>query len=235
MINSISLQHSQFSKSIETLCSLPLFLGISRSDMETILGTVKFDFRKIPSGKIIYHVNDINQHVNLLLQGSIEASHRSYDNSIQFNEILTAPVMIGADVLFGFSPHHTHQYKTKSDTQWININKKEITSKLLNYEIFRLNLINHLSLTKQKQERMLFEPLHEELPKRFVQYLKHNFLYPAGPKSLDCRQLDLAKALQSSSRNIGKMLASLSDKKLLKSNRSHISIPIFENLIQTIL
>ena len=76
----------------------------------------------------------------------------------------------------------------------ININKKEITSKLLNYEIFRLNLINHLSLTKQKQERMLFEPLQEELPKRFVQYLKHNFLYPAGPKSLDCRQLDLAKA-----------------------------------------
>lgn len=234
MINRISIHNSSLTHTLERICSLPLFMGISRSDMEEILGHTRLDFQKIPIYKIICNVNETNNHLYFLLDGTVEVSRKSYNNSILFTETLEAPAIIGADVLFGISRYHTHCYKAKTNTQFLIVEKKEVTSNLLNYEIFRFNLLNHISLLKQKQEKMLYEPLQKDLPQRFVQYLKHNFLYPAGTKRLNCRQKDLGDELLTHEKNVCRMLASLEKQGLVKTGRSQIFIPSFQALIQSL-
>lgn len=233
MINQISIHKSSLNHTLERICALPLFMGISRSDMEEIMGRTRFDFQKIPIYRIICNNNEINNHLYFLLDGLVEISRKAYNNSVLFTETLEAPAIIGADILFGISRYHTHCYKAKTNTQFMIIDKKEITSNLLNYEIFRFNLLNHISMLKQKQEKMLYEPMQKDLTKRFVQYLKHNFLYPAGSKWLKCRQKDLGEELLSHEKNICKMLNSLEEKQLVKTGRSKIFIPSFQALIQS--
>lgn len=219
-------------RTLERLCSLPLFMGISRTDMEEIISKVRFNFQKYPKSKTICDVHHINNHIYFLLEGDVEVSRHSNNNAIQFMETLHAPAIIGADVLFGISHAFTHCYKAKTDTQFMILDKKEINEQLLHYDIFRLNLLNHLSLLEQKRLRMLHESLKDDLSQRFIQYLKHNFTTLAGPKLLKCRQKDLGTELLTHEKNICRMLRTLEQRGLLTTGRSQIYIPALQNLIE---
>ena len=230
-MNPPTIQQAQTKKIIERLCSLPLFMGISRSDMEIIIGSVRFLFQKYPKFKTVCNIHEINNAVYFLIEGTIEITRMNHNNTILFLENINGPMIIGADVLFGISHSHTYTYKAKTDCQFLILDKKEIVSKMLNYEIFRLNLLNHISLNAQRRALMLHEPFPEDLAQRFIQYIKHNTSYPAGFKQLRCRQKDLGKELLTNEKNICQMLKGLKNKHLITTSRVIITIPSFQHLL----
>ena len=215
-----------------TLLQLPLFLGLNRRDFEEIVTHVKFDFQKRAPGSYIYRTNSINNHILFLISGEIEVTRLSNSSRICFIETLKAPSIVGADVLFGITHYFSHDYKSKSRIEYLQISKDQVTSHLLNYDIFRLNLLNYLSLMEQRQNRQLRETLPETLDKQFIQYLSHNFYYQAGEKKLKYKQASLALELGATKKKTCYMLHQMEDKGLLKLSRSYIRIPAFEKLVQ---
>ena len=225
------VQQFQMVRTIEHLCSLPLFMGISHSDMNEIISKVRFDFQKYTSGTTVCDIHQINNAIYFLTEGTLEVSRFNENNTILFVERLNSPSIIGAEKLFGISHSFEHRYKAHTDCRFIIIDKKEISSKLLNYEIFRLNFINHLSLLEQRRMRMLHEPLADNLKQRFIQYLRHNFLYPAGQKWIKCKQKDLASALLTNEKKLCALLKEMEKEHLIDNRRTIIDIPAFQNLI----
>ena len=71
-----SIQRIQALNIIERLCSLPLFMGISHSDMEKIIGSVRFHFLKFPKFKTICNIHEVNNSIYFLLNGTIEVRVR---------------------------------------------------------------------------------------------------------------------------------------------------------------
>ena len=225
------IQQFQMARTIERLCSLPLFMGISYSDMNEIISKVRFNFQKYTRGTTVCDVHRINNSLYFLTEGTIEVSRFNENNTVLFVEHMNSPSIIGAEELFGISHAFEHHYKAHSDCQFIILDKKEISSKLLNYEIFRLNFINHLSLLEQRRMRMLHETLEDNLKQRFIQYLRHNFLYPAGHKWLKCKQRDLASALLTNEKNLCVLLKEMERHHLIDNRRTIVDIPAFQNLI----
>ena len=206
------VQQFQMVRTIEHLCSLPLFMGISHSDMNEIIGKVRFDFQKYTSGTTVCDIHQINNAIYFLTE-----SHRGYCiHYASAAAVLYRALGIPARVCEGFM----------ADTR-----AGRISSKLLNYEIFRLNFINHLSLLEQRRMRMLHEPLADSLKQRFIQYLRHNFLYPAGQKWIKCKQKDLASALLTNEKKLCALLKEMEKEHLIDNRRTIIDIPAFQNLI----
>lgn len=218
----------------DTLLQLPLFLGINQRDMEEIVGYVKFDFQKRSAGKTIYAANDTNQQILFLLRGQIVCTRPDGRFGLIFEENLESPSIIGAEVLYGLTHYFSHNFRTATDVQYVTIGKDDINKHLLHYEVFRLNLLNYLSLIAQRRSLMLWEVLPEDLTQRFVQYLRHNFRTLSGYKVVRGREVDLAAALLTTKRNVSHLLQQLEERGLVQSLRGRIIIPAFERLVQDI-
>lgn len=215
----------------DKLLQLPLFLGLNRRDLDEIVGKVRFDFQKCYANTHIYHASNINNSIIFLLKGEIEVERRSNSSLILFRETIKSPSVIGADILFGLTHYFSHDYRAKTYIEYLRINKEQITNLLLNYDIFRLNMLNYLSLIGQRRTRQLWEARPNTLRQQFLQYLSHNFYYQAGPKEIKYKQTDLAKELGCTKMRANHMLHELENEGLLNITRCYITIPAFEKIM----
>ena len=224
-------QNRPFAHTIEVLTSLPLFMGIHSRDMETILGKVRFHFQQAQAGSMLFSEGSTNNQLFFLLEGRIQLTRRSNSSLIVFQETADAPTMLGADVLFGISHHFIYSAESLTPVRYLTVGKPEINHHLLHYEVFRLNLLNHLSLLAQRHRRLLSETLPASIQGRFLQYLQHHFILPAGSKTLQCLQEDLAREILTSERSLRQVLTKYQHASLLEIKRKHIIIPNLQNLL----
>lgn len=215
----------------DNLLSLPLFLGMSRSDLQKAAGHTKFDFRKIQEGETIIQEGERCLHLYFLLNGDINVVTEADDHGYRIEEDITAPEIFQPEHIFGLSQRFTHTYIAKTDCSLLCIEKKEVTHLSDNFEIFRINLLNLISTQSQKYNRRALRVPPKSLEERLTRFFESHCIRPAGEKNFYIKMTRLGEELNDSRLDISRALNRMQAQNLLQLRRGIIHIPALEKLI----
>ncbi len=214
------------------LLLLPLFQGLSRTDLLEIVEHVPFHFHKESEGMSIIEAGDICQSLIFLMQGTLHTCRESDDHTYRICEWINAPAVVQPEHLLGLSTRYSRSVKAATEVQLLEIPKRDIISVMFLYPIFRINFLNLLSGKVQRLRRRLWQSNSDDLAERFVAFVADRVLHPAGHKELRIRMQRLAEELGTTRLRCSRMLNALQQEGLLRLFRQRIDIPAFEKLLQ---
>lgn len=215
----------------DRLLMLPLFLGMSRSDLQQVAGQTRFDFRKFPGGTPIVREGEACKSLYFLLGGEIIVTTEADNHGFRVEEDLSAPEIFQPECIFGLSQRFTHTYAARKDCSIMCIDKQEVMKLSDQFEIFRINLLNLISTLSQKQTRRVWKVPPKTLEERITRFFESHCVRPAGEKMLYVKMSRIAEELNDSRLNVSRALNTMQDKQLLQLHRGRIHIPALENLI----
>ena len=195
----------------DKLLELPLFIGISTDELSDIVGQTKFGFHKLVADKPLV---------------SMDADNHRY----RIEEELPAPAVIQPEHFFGLMQRYTKDFIAQTDCSLLSLDKSEVLRLLDNYLIFRLNLLNSISMQAQRMSHIPWRQQPSDIRQQFVNFLRLRCLTQAGRKVLRITMEDLAQELHQSRLNISRMLNALQRDGLLTMSRGIITIPQLETL-----
>lgn len=214
----------------DTLLQLPLFQGLCKNDLTSIIEKVKFHFHHFNAGDTILKQGETNNRLIFLLDGTI-CSQTNYSNNYTLSEVHNSPFVIEPYSLFGMQTSYTSTYKAATDCYLLAINKEYILSELNNYEIFRINFLNMLSNRCQILSYKLNNSHIGTLKDKFIDFFLLRCTKSEGEKTLKITMEDLAKHINETRINVSKLLNELQEKQLIQLKRKEIYIPAFEKLL----
>lgn len=214
----------------DKLLESPLFQGLSKADLNEIAGNTKFSFSKYDAGKTVVRAESYCNELIFLLNGTVEVSTYSVDNSFTFTEILNAPLLIQPQRLFGLNQNYTATYKAHTRCNFMKLSKTEVVKLYTNYEVFRINLINMLATAVQRHEHKIWTVPGKSLRKRIIRFIINHSIHPAGEKIIKIKMTTLAHELNDSRLNVSIELNKLQDEGLIRLSRGKVFIPALELL-----
>jgi CRP-like cAMP-binding protein len=221
------LQNSVYDKILE----LPLFQGHSREDLTAILSKVRVEFGHYKKGQTILRQDDPCKSIIFLIDGEVVASRTSLHKDILFSEQFGAFRSFGTETLFGLRQSFSYSITALSEVNTLVVDKAGVTSRLLNYEVFRYNLLNMLTTRIQRCQQVMWLPEEDDVERSFVLLCKRNFIHPAGFKTIEGGMMALARMMNRPRIHVSNMLNALESRQLISLGRKKITIPNFEKLI----
>jgi len=215
----------------DTLLSLPLFQGLGRADLNRILESTHLEFEKRAGGSVIVREGDLCEGVTFVLDGKVAIENVAADGSWLVEEELPTPTAIGIESLYGSRRTYTSTSKTRSQTRLLWVDKRTIAALTAYFEVFRINLLNHLSASLSRAQQPQWLPAPDTLEGRIVAWFRAHVARPAGQKQFRLTMSLLGKYLGEDYRYISRALHNLEHQGLLSLSRNTITIPAFEQLI----
>lgn len=212
------------------LVTLPLFQGMGKADLTSILGQTKFGFRKVAEGKPVVKEHDACTHLHFLQKGTLTVESVADDHGYRLTELLAAPAILQPEHLFGLHQHYTRTFTAKTSCQFITLDKMEVIRLMSDYEIFRLNLLNTLTAQTQKANRECWHIPPTTLEGHITRFIRRHCLTPDGEKTLHIKMTRLATELNDSRIDISHALNDMQRRGLLTLYRGRICIPQLEKL-----
>lgn len=210
---------------------LPLFLGMSRNDLQQVAGQTRFDFKKFTGGALIVKEGEACKCLYFLLGGEVIVTTEADNHSFRVEEDLYAPEIFQPECVFGLSQRFTHTYMAKTDCSMMCIDKQEVVKLADQFEIFRINLLNLISTLSQKQSRRTWRVPPKTLEERITRFFETHCVRPAGEKMMYIKMSRIAEELNDSRLDVSRALNAMQDKQLLQLYRGRIHIPALEKLI----
>ena len=214
-----------------SLQHLPLFQGMSNSDLTNVIAHTKFGFIKVPKDKIAIREGDSCSNFVFILNGTLKVESVSDDHSYKITETIGAPSILQPEHLFGLSQRYTRTFIAETDVNFMTLDKREAMKLSNNYMIFKLNLLNILSTQIQKISHMSFRKRPDDIRQRIIRFIGDRCMRPAGEKEILIHMESLAEEINESRLNVSKALNSLNDEKLIELHRGGIFIPALEKLL----
>src|SRR5574344_2318758 len=94
----------------DKLLALPLFQGMSHNDLDTIVSSTKFEFRKSDANTVVFHEGDAYTDLCFVILGTLRTTTTADDHSYRVTEYIKAPLLLQPDRLFGLRQRFTHTY-----------------------------------------------------------------------------------------------------------------------------
>ncbi|MBM6993215.1 MAG: Crp/Fnr family transcriptional regulator [Prevotella sp.] len=213
------------------LITLPLFLGMSKDDLERIISTTKFDFQKAEANNLIVEEGEKSGQLLLLVDGEVQMETPSDDNGYSVIEFVKAPAAIQPERTFGLTQRYSSSVRATTPSSLIRINKNE-TLRLTNDSlIFRLNLLNIISTALQKKNHEAWKMVPQNLDQRICRFFTIHCTHPGGRKIFKIKMRRLAAELNDNRLHVSQALHRMSEKGILTMSRGSIEIPSIERMI----
>ena len=216
----------------DNLLLLPLFQGLSKNDLTSIIEKVKFNFLTYQEGENILLQGNTCQHLCFLLSGEMVVKTSDAEHGFTLSEVLEGPYIIEPQSLFGMFPVYTATYQAHSQVKILKIDKSFIFSELNNHEIFRLNYLNILSNRSQVAYQKLWQSHIGTLNEKFHRFFFLRCQKQEGKKMLSITMEELSRLINETRINVSRLLNELQDKELIQLKRKEIVIPDFEKLTE---
>ena len=216
----------------DNLLLLPLFQGLSKNDITSIIEKVKLHFLQYREGETFIQQGDCCNKLCFLLKGKVIAHTQDKEYAYSLSEVLGEPYIIEPQSLFGMSTCYTASYRAQTTVHVLTIDKSFLFSELDKYEIFRLNYLNILSNQCQRTHQKLWNNHIGNLNKKFVNFIAVRSQKQTGEKILQVTMEDLANLINETRINLSRLLNDLQDKGLVQLKRKEIHIPAFEKLTE---
>lgn len=214
----------------DKLIELPLFIGISTDELSDIVGQTKFGFHKLAVDRPLVSTDDKCTQLFFLMSGTLRVVSYADNYRYRIEEELSAPAVIQPEHLFGLQQRYTKDFIAHTDCSLLSLDKAEVLRLLDSYLIFRLNLLNSISMQTQRMSRIPWRQQSSDIRQQFVNFLRLRCLTQAGCKVLRIRMEELAKELHQSRLNVSRMLNALQNEGLLTMSRGIIIVPQLETL-----
>lgn len=218
---------------LDKLLQFPLFLGMSRDDLEIVAGHTRFGFIKLEAGKTVAKSGDNCNQLHFLINGSLRIRTYSDDYGYSIEEQMQAPNILQLESVFGYYQRYTHDFIALTDVNFITIDKEEVMRLTEDFLVFRLNIINHFATLAQKKMRQAWTRPPQSLEERVIRFLVQHSTYPAGHKVFNILMTRLADELNDSRLNVSRVLNDMQHKGLITLGRGKIDIPQLERLLYT--
>ena len=214
----------------DKLIELPLFIGISTDELSDIVGQTKFGFHKLAVDRPLVSTDDKCTQLFFLMSGTLRVVSYADNYRYRIEEELSAPAVIQPEHLFGLQQRYTKDFIAHTDCSLLSLDKAEVLRLLDSYLIFRLNLLNSISMQAQRMSRIPWRQQSSDIRQQFVNFLRLRCLTQAGCKVLRIRMEELAKELHQSRLNVSRMLNALQNEGLLIISRGIIIVLQLETL-----
>lgn len=213
------------------LVTLPLFMGMSKEELEQIVTQTKFDFRKSEPGEIIVKEGEKSGHLLLLADGEIEMQTSADDKGYSVHEFIKAPATLQPERIFGLTQRYSCTLTALTACSLICISKSEMLRLTSESLIFRLNLLNLLSTALQKKNHQGWRSVPQSMDQRLRRFFVVHCTHPGGRKIFKIKMVRLAEELNDSRLRISQSLNVLAEQNLIILSRGKIEIPSVERLI----
>jgi len=214
----------------DKLLKLPLFMGLSKADLDDIMGYTKFGFEKVENGCNIVEEGAVCDRVYILTNGYMTATTTSEDRSYYITEDLHSPYLFQPERLFGMQQRFTHRFDALTTCNLITLNKEETMRLLDQFLVFRLNFYNTLATQAQKMTKRNWRPAPKDLRAKITRFLTDHCLYPAGKKVFHIKMNTLALEVNDSRLDVSRVLNKMQEEGLLTLGRGKITINAMESL-----
>ena len=189
-----------------TLLQLPLFQGMSRTELSEVVEKVKLHFLRIEAKKMIFSQGESCNKLVFLLSGELTSETHAPCGTFSLVETFDKPQMIEPHSLFGKRPSYKATYTAKSDVSLLTIDKQYIYGVLDKYEVFRMNFFNLLSAKAELQHERVWSITPQHLEGRLIYFIRSLCTTPQGTKILCVKMEDLARLLDDTRLNVSHIL-----------------------------
>ena len=214
----------------DKLLLLPLFQGMTRNDIENVVGQTRLGFSRYGKGKVIISDGEPCLYLRFLLQGECIATSEADDSSYSIGETLKSPEVIQPECLFGMNQRYTKTLTATTECSIVSLNKNDVTHLMSEYDIFRINLLNIMSTLSQRLSRQPWRKQPDTIRQKIFRFVEMRCMKPAGHKMLKIKMEVLAEQIGESRLNVSKCLAELENEGLLTHSRATMDIPALEKL-----
>jgi len=135
----------------ELFLQLPVFQGMSHSQLTEIMGKIPFDFRQYLSGELIQESGVVSDGVLSLLQGAVRQTTPAFGRRIFIEQSFSAPYTMPFYSLFGAETRTISSLRAQSQVGAMWVDKPHFLEMLRQNDIMLLNAMNMLSTHAQKQ------------------------------------------------------------------------------------
>lgn len=213
-----------------TLLQLPLFQGMSRTELSEVVEKVKLHFLRIEAKKKIFSQGESCNKLVFLLSGELTSEIHAPCGTFSLIETFDKPQMIEPYSLFGKRPSYKATYTAKNDVSLLTIDKQYIYGVLDKYEVFRMNLLNLLSNKAEQLHTHIWSISPQPLEGRLAHFVRSLCSTPHGPKTLRIKMDDLATLLDDTRLNISRVLNKWQQSGIIEMHRKEFvfhTIPTF--------
>lgn len=218
----------------DTLLELPLFQGLGRGDLTRILESTRLEFETIPAQTLLLQQDTICDGLMFFIEGKVRMETLAANRLWSVEETMPIPSVAGLDVLYGCRRTHRHNLYAEMPTRILKMDKRTVGALTSYFEVFRLNVLNHLTTTISRRYQLDWLPAAESLEGRLIAFFHTHVSHPAGTKLFHISLQTLGQYLGEDPRYISRALHRMSDNGLLFMERRAIEIPRFELLLQSL-
>jgi len=212
------------------LKTLPLFLGLTQSELDDISDDISFTLQRLKVDEPIVKSGDMCDSINILVSGQMNIVSKSDDHSYSMHEKIRAPWIIEPDKLFGLRQRYQSSYITQTKCEILTIEKSDVTSMMRQYLVVHLNFLNIVCRSAQMAESLPWQQKSADVRGRIVQFIRQHSRYPAGEKTLRIMMRQLAYELNASRLDVSKALNQMEQEEKIILKRGMIVIPAPELL-----
>lgn len=216
----------------DRLLLLPLFQGMTRNDIETVVAHTRLGFSKCAKGKVVVTDGEPCDHLQFLLLGECVATSTADDGGYSIGEIIKSPEVLQPECLFGLHQRYTKTFTATRECSIVGINKNDVARLMSEFDIFRLNLLNIMSTRTQRLTRNLWRKQPETIRQKIFRFIETRCTKPAGHKMLKIKMEVLADHIGESRLNVSRCLNQLEKEGLLTHSRATMDIPALEKLME---
>lgn len=214
------------------LAHLPLFQGMSVSELDHVIEKVRLDFSKVKAGELIMAEGQRVDKLRFIIRGSVCVETMSDDRGYSIEEMLNVPCMLQTERLFGLSQHYSCNYKAVSDCQILAVSKSDVESLVSLSKVFRLNLMNILCTMIQKKQRQPWRSKPSAIRRKIFMFIESRCLRPAGSKVLNIGMVRLGKEIAESRLNVSRELRAMQAEGLIELQKNKITVPALERMLE---
>lgn len=208
----------------DTLRHLPLFQGMSQTELSAILDKVKLHFLKFSDKKVIFRQGEPCDKLVFLIGGQLTCETAAPCGTFTLEETLERPSIVELHSLFGKCPSYKATYRACGETALLVIEKQYIYTVLNKYDIFRMNLFNQLSNIANQQHEQRWSIMPQNLEGRLRHLINTLSTTPHGRKTLRVTMDKLAQLLDDTRLNISDILNRWQSEGLIEMKRKEYII-----------
>lgn len=217
-------------KLYERLLELPLFQGMSRSDLEEAVSSIRYRNLSFSKNKIIVGESDVCDKLYFLVSGSVSAIGYADDKGYTITETLFAPDILQPERIFGLTQRFTRTFKAMGECSFICISKPNTMALSDKYEIFRLNLLNIICTKSQRITRYPWKTKPQNIRHKIARFIEMRCLRPAGEKTVRIKMERLSDEINESRLNVSRELNAMHEEGLITLRRGEIHVMALEKM-----
>lgn len=218
----------------DTLLELPLFQGLTKENITSIIEKVKMGFHTFEHKQNIALQGDKCNSLIFILDGNVAITSTDEKYNFRIEEEISGPYIIEPYSLFGMHTKYHASYSAINDVETLNIDKSYILTNLCKYEIFNLNYLNIISNRAQSANIKLWNSHIGCTKEKLMNFLTLRCLTTSGKKTLTITMEDLASLIDDTRINVSRALNEFQEIGILTLGRKKITIEDMAALINEV-